>query len=354
MAADYFRSPPGPGRRPARYLAGIGRCDARFLGWPDGPRPEDPRQDDRAVKALVTGAAGFVGRYLVDHLVAEGDEVVVTDRSNGGPDLLDPEGLTALLAEHRPEVVFHLAGQADVARSWTAPTETLRTNAEGTHHLLSAARTAGADRVVTVTSADVYGVVRPEDLPLDEAAPFRPASPYAASKAMADLVAQQAHLGHGQDVVRARSFNHFGPGQGDAGVCSALAARIATCEAKGADTIPVGNLEARRDFTDVRDVVRAYRLLATHGRAGRAYNVCSGRAVAISEVLDVLLSLADRPIRAVDDPDLHRPVDLPELRGDPTAIHVDTGWKPTLDMASTLGEVLEDRRRRLTDSQTAD
>ncbi|HCV33147.1 MAG TPA: GDP-mannose 4,6-dehydratase [Acidimicrobiaceae bacterium] len=306
------------------------------------------------MKALVTGAAGFVGRYLVDHLVAEGDEVVVTDRSNGGPDLLDPEGLTALLAEHRPEVVFHLAGQADVARSWTAPTETLRTNAEGTHHLLSAARTAGADRVVTVTSADVYGVVRPEDLPLDEAAPFRPASPYAASKAMADLVAQQAHLGHGQDVVRARSFNHFGPGQGDSGVCSALASRIATCESAGADTIAVGNLEARRDFTDVRDVVRAYRLLATKGQAGRAYNVCSGRAVAIAEVLEVLLSLSGRSIRPVDDPALHRPVDLPELRGDPRAIHNDTGWTPTINMTNTLKEVLEDRRLRPSAARTTD
>jgi GDP-4-dehydro-6-deoxy-D-mannose reductase len=306
------------------------------------------------VKAVVTGAAGFVGRHLVDHLAAAGDEVVTTDRSSGGPDLLDPAELTALLTEHQPEVVFHLAGQADVARSWTAPTETLRTNAEGTHHLLSAARTAGVGRVVTVTSADVYGVVRPEELPLDEAAPFRPASPYAASKAMADLVAQQAYLGHGQDVVRARSFNHFGPGQGDAGVCSALAARIASCEAEGGGTIPVGNLEARRDFTDVRDVVRAYRLLATHGRGGRAYNVCSGQAVAISEVLEILLSLADRPIQPLDDQSLHRPVDLPELRGDPTAIQRDTGWEPTFEMVTTLSEVLEDRRSRQRASRATD
>jgi len=306
------------------------------------------------VKALVTGAAGFVGRHLVAHLDDEGDEVVTTDRSSGGPDLLDPDGLTALLAEHRPEVVFHLAGQADVARSWLASTETLRVNAEGTHHLLTAARAAGIGRVVTVTSADVYGVVGPEELPLDETAPFRPASPYAASKAMADLVAQQAHLGHGQDVVRARSFNHFGPGQGDAGVCSALAARIAACEAGDEETMAVGNLEARRDFTDVRDVVRAYRLLATDGRAGQAYNVCTGRAVAISEVLDLLLSLAARPIHPVDDPDLHRPVDLPELRGDPTAIHADTGWAPTIDLASTLAEVLDDRRRRHHGSTTTD
>lgn len=306
------------------------------------------------MKALVTGAAGFVGKHLVDHLDAEGDEVATTDRSSGGPDLLDPKGLTRLLSQHRPEVVFHLAGQADVAQSWSTPTDTLRINAEGTYHLLAAARSAEVSRVVTVTSADIYGVVKPAELPLNEDAPLKPASPYAASKAMADLVAQQAHLGHGQDVIRARSFNHFGPGQGEAGVCSALAARIATCERAGANTIPVGNLEARRDFTDVRDVVRAYRLLALDGRPGAAYNVCTGHAVSIAEVLEILLSLALRPIKPIDDPDLHRPVDLPELRGDPTAICADTGWKPSIDLHNTLGEVLEDRRSRFMDAAPTD
>ena len=143
------------------------------------------------MKALVTGAAGFVGSHLVAHLLAEGDSVVGTDRTSGGPDLLDPDRLVDLLADVRPDVVFHLAGQADVARSWTDPTSTIRTNTEGTHHLLGAARTAKVRRVVTVTSADVYGIVGPDDLPLTEDAPFRPVSPYAASKAMADILAQQ-------------------------------------------------------------------------------------------------------------------------------------------------------------------
>ncbi|SVB98495.1 uncharacterized protein METZ01_LOCUS251349, partial [marine metagenome] len=208
--------------------------------------------------------------------------------------------------------------------------------------------------VVTVTSADVYGVVTADELPVDETAPFRPASPYAASKAMADLIAQQAHIGHGQDVVRARSFNHFGPGQGEAGVCSALAQRIARCEVRGEASIQVGNLDARRDFTDVRDVVRAYRLLAIKGQPDTAYNVCSGRAISIRSLLEVLLSLADRPIAPVDALDLYRPVDLPELRGDASAIQRDTGWEPLLDMESTLAEVLDDARRRLHASSPAD
>ena len=306
------------------------------------------------MKALVTGAAGFVGRHLVDHLTAEGDDVVSTDRSSGGPDVLDPKGLIDLLSHHRPEVVFHLAGQADVARSWEEPAITIRINAEGTHHLLAAARATGVGRVVTVTSADVYGIVTAAELPVDETAPFRPASPYSASKAMADLIAQQAHIGYGQDVVRARSFNHFGPGQGEAGVCSALALRIARCELRGETSIPVGNLDARRDFTDVRDVVRAYRLLATDGRAGAAYNVCSEQSISIRSILDTLLSLAKETISPVDEPTLYRPADLPELRGDASVLRNDTGWEPETALESTLAEVLDDARQRLQEPSPAD
>ena len=276
----------------------------------------------------MTGAAGFVGKHLPAHLAACGADVVGPARSEGGPDLLNPTGLARLVAEVDPEVVFHLAGQADVAGSWEAPADTLRVNAEGPLHLLEAVRSAGGARVVTVTSADVYGVVRPEDLPLNETAPLRPVSPYAASKAAADLLALQAYLGHGMDVVRVRSFNHLGPGQDDRFVCAALAARIAAAEAGRGDEVRVGNLAARRDFTDVRDVVRAYRCLAIDGRGGAAYNVCTGTSVAVSEVAERLVGLATRPLRLVDDPVLHRPVDVPDLRGDPTVLRADTGWEP--------------------------
>jgi len=298
------------------------------------------------VRVLVTGADGFVGRYLVAHLCDSGDEVVETDRSHGGPDVLDADAMVSLLAEASPEVVFHLAGQADVGRSWKAPVETLRVNVEGTFNVLAAAREAGVDRVVTVTSADIYGVVDPGDLPVDESAPLRPVSPYAASKAAADMVAEQAHLGFGQDVVRARSFNHLGPGQSDRFVCPAIASRIVANELSGDDEVPVGDLTPLRDFTDVRDVVRAYRMLAVDGTAGAAYNVCSGMAVPISEVAEHLVALATRPMRLVPDQELFRPVEVPELCGDPTALRTDTGWEPRCDLSETLADVMADWRTR--------
>ncbi|MCH2433085.1 MAG: GDP-mannose 4,6-dehydratase [Acidimicrobiales bacterium] len=298
------------------------------------------------MRALVTGSAGFVGRHLVDHLTACGDDVTATDRSHGGPDLLDAPALAALMSDAAPEVVFHLAGQADVGGSWSTPGETIRVNVEGTFNVLAAARAGGVERVVTVTSADVYGVVGPDDLPVTEAAPFRPVSPYAASKAAADIIAQQAHLGFGQDVVRARSFNHLGPGQSDRFVCAAIAARIVANERSGGDAVPVGDLTPLRDFTDVRDVVRAYRLLALDGRAGAAYNVCTGVSVSIGRVADDLVTMATRPMRLESDPALLRPVEVPELRGDPSALRSDTGWAPVHDLGDTLRDVMEDWRSR--------
>ncbi len=306
------------------------------------------------MKALVTGSAGFVGHHLVTHLGECGDEVAITDRADGGPDLLDGPSLAQMVSAERPEVVFHLAGQADVRHSWDDPLGTLRTNVEGTLNVLAAARAAGVDRVVTVTSADVYGAVATRDLPVTEETPMQPVSPYAASKAAADILALQAYLGHDQDVVRARSFNHLGRGQSDHFVCPALAARIVANERSGDEVVRVGDLEARRDFTDVRDVVRAYRMLAVDGQAGRAYNVCSGRAVAIAEVAERLLSMAVHPMRMETDPALLRPVDIPELRGDPSLLQAATGWIPAHNLDDTLAEVLDDWRGRLGGHLAAD
>ena len=299
----------------------------------------------------MTGASGFVGRHLVAHLEDCGDEVVQTDRSDGGPDLLDADGFAALVAEVRPDVVYHLAGQADVAASWLSPIETMRVNVEGTHNILEAARTFGVPKVLTVSSADIYGVVSPEELPIVESAPLRPVSPYAASKAAADLVALQAHLGHGQDVVRARAFNHLGPGQSESFVGAGFAARIVAGERSGDDRLRTGDLTPRRDFTDVRDIVGAYRLLGTEGRPGVAYNVCSGTSVSIGELAGLLLSLADASMRLVEDPDLLRPVELPELRGDASLLRQHTGWMPSISLEETLSDVLEDWRLRLTEAQ---
>ena len=303
------------------------------------------------VKAFVTGASGFVGRHLVAHLRDCGDEVVPTDRTDGGPDLLDTDGFATLVAEVCPDVIYHLAGQADVAASWLSPIETMRVNVEGTHNILEVARTFGVAKVLTVSSADIYGVVAPEELPIVESAPLRPVSPYAASKAAADLVALQAHLGHGQDVVRARAFNHLGPGQSKSFVGAGFAARIVAAERSGDDELQTGDLTPRRHFTDVRDVVRAYRLLATEGRPGVAYNICSGTSVSIGELAGLLLGLTDARMRLVEDPDLLRPVELPELRGDASLLRRHTGWAPSISLDETLSDVLEDWRLRLTEAQ---
>ena len=300
------------------------------------------------MKALVTGAGGFVGTHLIRHLEESGDDVVKTDIVSGGPDLNDLDGFTELIYGADPDVIFHLAGQADVGRSWDYVAETFKSNTEGTLNILMASRSLGGNtRVVTVTSADIYGIVDSRELPLDENTPLRPVSPYSASKAAADLLALQAYLGHDQEVIRVRAFNHLGPGQSEKFVCSALAARIAHNEINGISELSIGNLTARRDFTDVRDVVRAYRLLALEGKAGEAYNVCSGLSTSIEEVAERLLSLSKSPMELVVDSSLLRPIDLPDLRGNPSKIREDTGWSPEIPLDQTLADLLEYWRLQL-------
>ena len=294
------------------------------------------------MKALVTGAGGFVGKYLIRHLEESGDDVVQTDIISGGPDLSDLDGFTELIHDAAPDVIFHLAGQADVGRSWDHVAETFKSNTEGTLNVLMASRSlSSATRVITVTSADIYGVVDSNQLPLDENAPLRPVSPYSASKAAADLLALQAYLGHDQEVIRIRAFNDLGPGQSEKFVCSALAARIAHNEINEVSELSIGNLSARRDFTDVRDVVRAYRLLALHGKAGESYNVCSGSSTSIEVVAEKLLSLSQSPMKLVVDSSLLRPIDLPDLCGNPSKIRKDTGWSPEIPLDQTLSDLLE-------------
>jgi GDP-4-dehydro-6-deoxy-D-mannose reductase len=297
------------------------------------------------MRALVTGATGFVGPHLVAHLAAAGDDVV--GLGDGIVDVCEPSGVTAWLERHRPEVVYHLAGWADVGGSWKDPRTVLRVNGEGTLNVLEACREAGVQRVLAVASADVYGVVKTTDLPLTELSPVRPTSPYAASKMAADALAQQAFLGHGLGVIRVRPFNHLGPGQSEQFVAPALAARIVRAERDGVDFITVGNLEARRDFTDVRDIVRAYRLLIERGAPGEVYNVCSGRDLSIQFIADHLVSLATRPIELRPDPELMRPADLPVLRGDATKLTAATGWTPEIPIEQTLADLLDDLRARV-------
>ncbi len=299
------------------------------------------------MKALITGAGGFVGHHLASHLQDLGDEVITTDRSTDGLDITDAPALLDAFRRRRPEVVYHLAGASDVGGSWSTPQATFRSNAEGTLNVLWAARESGVERVLTVGSADVYGKVSADDLPIRESLEMRPVSPYAASKAAADHVALQASLGFGQAVVRARPFNHLGPGQSNRFVAAALAERVARNELDGESKVKVGNLSPRRDFTDVRDVVRAYRLLIEHGRSGEVYNVCSGTAIAVQALADEFIALASIPMELVTDPELERPVDIPVLLGDNSRVRADTGWSPQIPLPVTLNDLLDDQRRRV-------
>jgi GDP-4-dehydro-6-deoxy-D-mannose reductase len=300
------------------------------------------------MRALVTGGLGFVGRHLVQHLQASGDEVVTLDHSGPHPvDITDGPAVAAAVADAAPDALYHLAGWADVGASWSDPVGVLRVNAEGTLHVLRACRDAGIARVLAVASADVYGVVTEAELPLTEASPLRPTSPYAASKVAADAFAQQAFLGYGLGVVRVRPFNHLGPGQSEQFVAPAIAARIARAERDEVDQIAVGNLSARRDVTDVRDVVRAYRLLIERGEPGEVYNVCTGEDLSVRSLVELLVGLARRPIELVTDPALLRPVDLPVLRGDASKLRAATGWAPGIRIEQTVADLLDDMRERI-------
>lgn len=293
------------------------------------------------VRALVTGAGGFVGGHLVTHLDAAGDDVVADQGPTaGGTDICDLASVQRTLRRCRPEVVYHLAGWSDVGGSWSAPVDTLRANAEGTLNVLLACAESGVERVLVVTSADVYGVVDEADLPLREDRPLRPVTPYGASKVAADVLALQAWLGRGLPTLRVRAFNHLGPGQSDRFVASAIARRVAENERVGAEVVRVGNVTPRRDFCDVRDVVRAYRLLVEHGEPGDVYNVCTGRATAVSEVAERLCALALRPMHPEPDPALQRPVDVPVLEGDPHRLRQATGWTPEIPLERTLADLL--------------
>jgi GDP-4-dehydro-6-deoxy-D-mannose reductase len=297
------------------------------------------------MRAVVTGAGGFVGRHLVDHLQSTGDEVVLLDRASATPvDVTEAGQVRAALLDARPDAVYHLAALSHIGESWDAPGRVLRVNAEGTLHVLRACVEAGVGRVLVVGSADEYGAVHPEDLPLTEDAPLRPVTPYGASKVAAEFLALQAFLGEGLATVRARAFNHTGPRQPARFVVPGLARRIAAAEHEGRTDVPVGSLEPVRDLTDVRDVARAYRLLVEHGTPGDVYNVCSGRGVSVRELAERLLARSDARLRLVPDPSLRRAVEVPRLVGDPSKLQAATGWEPEHDLDETLAEVLEEAR----------
>ncbi len=263
-------------------------------------------------------------------------------------EITDGDAVRSAVMEAAPDVVYHLAALTSVGRSWIDPSEVLQVNAIGTLYVLEAARACPhPPRVLVTSSAEVYGAVPEELLPVTEDAPLAPVTPYAASKVAAEYLGVQAHLAYGLPVLRMRPFNHVGPGQSPAFVVSALAKRIVEARRSGADSIVTGNLTARRDLTDVRDVVRAYRLLAELGVAGEVYNVCSGRDIAIAEVAKQLQALAGVELEFELDPALARPVDVPVVRGDFTKLREATGWEPHLSLERTLRDVLEQASDRV-------
>jgi GDP-4-dehydro-6-deoxy-D-mannose reductase len=290
------------------------------------------------MRALITGGKGFVGQWLAAHLKDRGDEVSVIDIET---DVADGAAVGRVMADIVPDAVYHLAAMTHVGESWEHPGQVLRVNVLGTAEILAAARSIESNpRVLVVSSAEVYGVVTPGQLPLGEDTPTPPASPYAASKLAAEAVAFQAWRGYGQPVIVVRPFNHIGPGQSPNFFVPALAKRIVEARRSGARSMPVGTLTTRRDFTDVRDVVVAYRLLIERGEPGGVYNVCSGRDVAMSEVASQLLELAGADLILETDPSLLRPVDVPVLRGSAARLQAVTGWRPQIPLATSLADVL--------------
>ncbi len=316
------------------------------------------------MRALITGVGGFAGGHLARYLCRHTDltvfgsvffeperythlhELGLTLRR---VDLRDEHAVEELLDEAAPDMIFHLAAQAFVPESWDDPWGTLENNIRAQLNILhTLARLDARPRVLVIGSADQYGAIRPDEVPVDESHPFRPDSPYSVSKIAQDMLGLQYYLSHGIPVVRVRPFNHIGPGQNKRFVAPAFASQIAAIEAGKADPVVyVGNLEARRDFTDVRDVVRAYYLALTRGRPGEVYNIGSGKAHSVRELLDLLLSLSPVAIEVRQDPARMRPVDVPVVICDAGKLRRDTGWEPAIPFEQSLRDVLAEWRAKM-------
>ena len=314
-------------------------------------------------RVLVTGVTGFAGSHLVDYMAERGDAEIWgiqrwrsrtenIEHLRGSMklvecDLRDAESTRDTIEQIKPDWIFHLAAQSFVPTSWKAPTESLTTNVLGQLHLFEACRRLGLKpRIQVACSSEEYGMVYENELPIRETNPLRPLSPYAVSKVAQDMLAYQYFMSYGTDVVITRGFNHEGPRRGPVFVASDFAKQIADIE-RGlkAPVIHVGNLEARRDFTDVRDMVRAYWLALEKCQGGEVYNICSGKAWRIKDVLEMLLGMTKVKIEVREDPARLRPSDVPVLLGDHSKFTDRTGWKPSIPFEQTLKDMLEFWRR---------
>jgi GDP-4-dehydro-6-deoxy-D-mannose reductase len=316
------------------------------------------------LRLLITGAGGFVGAHVVDFLRAEHPAVElhgvvlpaggVSWRAPDGmrvveADLDDPAQAAAAVEEARPDRILHLAGQSSVHQSWIDPGGTLRTNVLGIVNVLDAARRLGLrPGVLVVGSAEEYGPAPPSEMPLRETSPLRPASPYAVSKTAQAALASLYGPAGGMRVVLTRTFHHTGPGRGEAFAESSFARQIAEIEAgRRPPVILVGNLEAIRDYADVRDVVRAYWLLLEKGAKGEVYNVCTGEGQPVRALLDMLLARSPARVEVRVDPARLRPADVPAQVGDPAKLVAATGWRPRIPLDRALADLLDDWRERV-------
>jgi len=310
------------------------------------------------VNALITGIAGFAGSHLAELLLAKGYRVAGLDRTVERAenlqgirhrlelhacDLRDSDRVKEIISSVKPDEIYHLAAMAHVPTSFSDVRLTFDVNLNGTLNVLEGIREASvATKVLYVGTASEYGAVRDTDIPTHEDVPFRPVDPYGVSKAAADMLAYQYHKSYGLHIVRVRPFNHVGPRQSPEYLVASLARQVAQIE-KGLvePVLAVGNLESRRDLTDVRDMVLGYQLAIRDGEAGEVYNICSEEAVSVREVLDRLLSMTGTRMTVRQDPNRLRASDVPLVLGDCTRFRERTGWKTTIPLATTLRDTLE-------------
>lgn len=314
------------------------------------------------MKALITGANGFVGGHLLRHLASETDYTLHGTRLAPLPtdadynctwwelDLCDRPAVDDMMAQVRPDLVFHLAGLAFVPASLDRPWEYLENNIKGQVNLFESVLVLGiAPRFLVVSSAHVYGKIFPDDNPVNETHPLRPETPYAVSKIAQDMLALQYYLTYDLPTVRARAFNHIGPGQNTQFALPSFAQQIVAIESnEQKPVISVGNLDAQRDFTDVRDVVRAYHRMLMDGKTGEVYNVCRGDAFKMADLLAQMCKMCALDVELAIDPELLRPLDIPIVIGDNTRLRQDTGWEPTIEINQSLADILEHARQNRT------
>lgn len=302
-------------------------------------------------RALIVGAAGFVGGYLATELAENGYEVFCTkmqheEKTNPFPfynlDILNQQEIEALLAELQPEYIFHLAAQSSVGSSWKNPDLTLDVNIKGSTHLLQAVQESGqTPKILLIGSGEEYGMVRPEDVPVTENTLPRPGNIYAASKVAQNMMGAIYAKAYDMQIIMVRAFNHIGPLQTPTFVVADFCKQVAEIEAgKQEPVIRVGNLSAVRNFTDVRDVVKAYVLLVEKGMTGETYNVGSPKSIAIQSILDMILASSKANITVEVDPQKLRPIDVPVVEVDTNKLQKATGWAPEISIQQTIQETL--------------